>query len=95
LRVLALFLESPDNPRYGLEISKEAQVRPSSLYPLLARLEAAGWLESEWETVDPHTERRPARRWYRLTRLGTAEARRELEPLVARLRALGPALGGL
>ena len=87
MKVLAVFLEDRDAARYGLEIANEAGVRTSSLYPLLAKLEAMGWLRSDWEEIDPHKEGRPARRMYRLTSLGVAEARRELRPIYERLRA--------
>ena len=39
-----------------------------TLYPLLARLEAAGWFTSEWEDVDPSEVGRPRRRLYKLHR---------------------------
>ena len=46
-----------DGPKYGLEISKEAQDRTNgyfdfkvgSLYPALHRLEGAGWLQGEFQ----------------------------------------------
>jgi DNA-binding PadR family transcriptional regulator len=37
---------------------------------MLARLEAAGWLSSEWEAIDPREAGRPRRRFYRLTASG-------------------------
>ncbi len=92
LRVLALFLEAPQTGRYVLEIAKEAGVGSSTLYPLLARLEAAGWLTSEWEDLDPKAEGRPARRLYWITDLGIVEARNEIRPLLARLRNMRPGL---
>lgn len=36
-------------------------------HPILTRLEAAGWVESRCEEVDPQIAGRPARRYYRLT----------------------------
>jgi hypothetical protein len=35
---------------------KATKVGSGTLYPMLARLEAAGWLTSEWEVVDPSEE---------------------------------------
>lgn len=91
--VLAYFLESPSRLRYGLEISRDTGVRPNRMYPLLARLEADGWLESGWEDVDPHAAGRPARRLYRMTQRGSAEAWNELGPIYERLRVAKPQLG--
>jgi PadR family transcriptional regulator PadR len=67
LRVLAA---QPSTPMYGLEIGKASHLPSGTLYPILARLEREGWLESGWEDVDPSTERRPRRRYYHLTTLG-------------------------
>ena len=54
----------------GAEISKETGLASGSLYPILMRLEKAGWLLSEWEAGDPATLGRPRRRFYRVTALG-------------------------
>jgi DNA-binding PadR family transcriptional regulator len=60
------------------------------LYPMLAKLEAAGWLDTEVEQIDPSEAKRPPRRWYRLSERGAAMARHE----VAAARAeLAPRLG--
>jgi DNA-binding PadR family transcriptional regulator len=60
-------------PQWGLEIIK-ATGRPSgTIYPLLDRLESAGWVTSAW---DEHQDRKgPRRRLYVLTRDGATEAR--------------------
>jgi PadR family transcriptional regulator, regulatory protein PadR len=69
--VLEVLLTS-DRPRWGLELIK-ATGRPSgSVYPLLDRLEQAGWVRSSW---DEDTGRRgPRRRMYVLTADGAREA---------------------
>jgi transcriptional regulator len=62
-----------DLPRHGYEISKQIEVRSkgritfhaASLYPLLYRLEARGWISGRWVET---TGRR--RRYYRLTASG-------------------------
>jgi transcriptional regulator len=51
-------------------LSKEVlSVEEGSLYPALYRMEARGWLSSEWSVTD--TGRRA--RFYRLTRAGRAQ----------------------
>ena len=63
-----------DSPRWGLEIIKLTGRPSGSVYPLLDRLERAGWVTSSW---DDDVERRgPRRRMYRLTAEGALEARR-------------------
>ena len=75
LRVLTAVLSRPQEQIYGLEIVRSASLASGTVYPVLARLELAGWLTSEWEAVDPAIVGRPKRRVYRLTALGEAEAR--------------------
>lgn len=86
--VLGVLLAS-EQPRWGLEIIK-ATGRPSgSVYPLLDRLEQAGWVTSHWD--DDTARRGPRRRMYRLTAAGAAEARRVVARAAATERPPRPA----
>jgi hypothetical protein len=58
----------------GAEIHKLTGVGTGTLYPILLRFEAAGWLGSRWETIDPKEAGRPRKRLYRLTPNGLARA---------------------
>lgn len=87
--VLEALAEDPGRARYGLEIIEATGLLPGTIYPILARLEQAGWLHSEWEIVDEHAAGRPRRRYYRLTADGataasaataSAEHRRRVRP---------------
>ncbi|GLY83060.1 PadR family transcriptional regulator [Actinoallomurus iriomotensis] len=84
-KVLRVFIEEPDAPRYGLELMKATGLPSGSLYPVLARLERAGWVRSSRERIDPAVEGRPPRRYYRLTPDGLASARTELAALTEQL----------
>jgi PadR family transcriptional regulator PadR len=79
LGIFAVLTEDSGQPRYGLEIAREANLRHTTIYDTLARLEAAGWLRSQWEEIDPRADGRPRRRLYSLTGLGAAVARNALE----------------
>lgn len=79
LDIFAVLIEDLGQPRYGLEISREANLRHTTIYDTLARLEAAGWLRSEWEEINPRADGRPRRRLYSLTGLGESVARNALE----------------
>jgi PadR family transcriptional regulator, regulatory protein PadR len=81
LKVLRFLLEKPREGRSGAEMSKAAKVGSGTLYPMLARLEAAGWLTSEWEAIDPSEAGRPRRRFYKLTAVGQNNARAALADL--------------
>lgn len=79
LGIFAVLFEDVGEPRYGLEIAKAADLSHTTIYDILARLEAAGWLRSEWEIPSSRTDKRPRRRLYRLTPLGESTARRSIE----------------
>ncbi|HEY0132297.1 MAG TPA: PadR family transcriptional regulator [Allosphingosinicella sp.] len=63
---------------YGYELSNSTGIRSGTLYPLLIRLEAQGYLEAEWQP--PVAAGRPPRHAYRLTAAGQALARAEAAP---------------
>ncbi len=70
LKVLRFLLGERHPGRSGAEISISTKVGSGTLYPTLARLEAAGWIAGEWENVDPSEVGRPRRRFYKLTGVG-------------------------
>jgi len=84
-RVLLLFLADPSKPLYGLEIARQAQLQRGTLYPILARLEAAGLLTSDWEEIDPVAAGRHPRRYYSLTHEGLQQAEAVRDALMAAL----------
>jgi DNA-binding PadR family transcriptional regulator len=79
--VLVALLEQPTADRYGLELIRASGYPSGTLYPILLRLQRAGWLEAHWEDIDPVAAGRPARRYYRLTPDGTVAARTEIAAL--------------
>jgi len=76
--VLRALLADPERELYGVEIGQAAGLPSGTIHPILARLEAVGWLTSRWEEIDPRAEGRPARRYYRLTPDGMELARSAL-----------------
>jgi PadR family transcriptional regulator, regulatory protein PadR len=74
LRVLEAFLENPSTELSGADLQKRSRIASGTLYPILLRLESAGWFLSRWETIDPSSAGRPRRRLYRLTASGLARA---------------------
>lgn len=82
LKVLGAMLEDPIAWHYGLRLAKDAKIASGTVYPMLARLERAGWLESKWEKAGPDNEGRPRRRLYRLTGAGEQAASGQLEEIV-------------
>jgi transcriptional regulator len=71
-------------------LSKEVlRVEEGSLYPALYRMEARGWLSSEWGMTE--TARRA--RFYKLTRQGRAQLEAETESWVRLTDAVKSVLG--
>jgi len=70
LRVMRVFIEHPKESLAGSDIWRQTGVLTGTLYPILMRLERAGWLESKWEQLNPSEAGRPRKRLYRLTGLG-------------------------
>jgi PadR family transcriptional regulator, regulatory protein PadR len=96
LKVMAALLADPTAEHYGLRLMGQTGLPSGTLYPILVRLERAGWVRSRWEQVDPAAEGRPTRRYYRLTALGAEQARDEVERMHAQMaraveHRLGPA----
>jgi len=59
--------------RYGLDIVNRTELLPGTVYTTLRRLERRGSIEGRWEDADVAAEeRRPRRRYYRLTVDGAA-----------------------
>jgi DNA-binding PadR family transcriptional regulator len=81
--VLVEMLNEPSKQRYGLDLCDTTGLPSGTIYPILARLERIGWVESDWEDPETHiAEGRPRRRYYLLTREGAecaAEALREIQ----------------
>jgi DNA-binding PadR family transcriptional regulator len=75
LRVLGAFTTSQPEELSGAEIAKKTGLQSGTLYPILARLEEAEWLESKWEDGDPRELGRPRRRLYTMTGFGAKSAR--------------------
>ena len=78
IAVLQAMLEGPTHPHYGLELAGRTHLPTGTIYPILARLEKAGWVSSTWEERDPAELERPRRRFYTLTGLGAHAARAAL-----------------
>lgn len=70
MKVLSAFCEDPKAEMSGREIGRKVNLPSGTVYPILLRLQDAGWLKSRWEDVDPKEAGRPRRRFYTITGLG-------------------------
>jgi PadR family transcriptional regulator PadR len=89
--VLASLLADADSWHYGYDLSKATGLKSGTLYPILMRLDAHGWLEARWEDAPPPGK--PPRHLYKLTARGLQEAPAMLPSAAetARADALRPA----
>lgn len=72
--------------RHGFDVIDTTGLPSGTVYPALGRLERDGLVKSTWEdAAAARAEKRPPRRYYRIT----AQGSRVLENEVARYRALG------
>lgn len=67
VQVACALMEDPDGTHWGYSLSKRAEVRSGVLYPILTRLLNEKWLTDGWEDPTTIREKRPPRRYYKLT----------------------------
>jgi DNA-binding PadR family transcriptional regulator len=73
--------------RYGFDIMEDTGLASGTIYPALARLEQLGCAASQWEESGiAQQEKRPPRRYYEITAVGT----RELALALEKYRSLAP-----
>lgn len=93
-RVLREFVAEASEPRYGYELMQLTGFPSGKLYPILARLQQAGWVTREREHIDAAKAGRPPRYLYRLTPRGAEAAWSELTSLTRQI-APDPTATGL
>jgi len=88
LKVLGQLIANPLSGISGADISKATGIASGTLYPILFRLEKAGWLSSQWEDGHPSELGRPRKRLYQPTSLGMMQykaAFQDIAPVGGRL----------
>lgn len=86
-QVLTVLLSEPFGQHYAMDVARQAGLPLGSVYPILARLQRAGWVTSGQEAIDPETARRRPRRHYQLTGPGARLARQQLRPSPLKARS--------
>jgi DNA-binding PadR family transcriptional regulator len=81
--VLAVLANKRGEWLYGLQIAAATGLKSGSLYPILARLNERGFVESQW--LEPERPGRPPRHAYRITGLGRT-ALREVRESVSSIK---------
>jgi PadR family transcriptional regulator PadR len=89
----AVLLAIRHGHRYGFDVMDATGLPDGTVYPILRRLERRGVLEGVWEDeAKARADQRPARRYYRLTRVGEEALAEVTErfPALVRLFAAEP-----
>ena len=97
VQVALAIMSKPDDRLWGYDLSKETGLRSGVLYPILHRMLDEGWLVDGWEHLDPAIDKRPPRRYYRLTEEGSRQLGALLQSARTdrRFAALKPAFAAL
>lgn len=86
LKVLAILMSRTQDEMSGAEIARSTKLASGTLYPILLRLEEAGWVESRWEAEAPQELGRPRRRFYKITGVGARNAQPALRDVAVALK---------
>ncbi|MGH3854276.1 MAG: PadR family transcriptional regulator [Pseudonocardiaceae bacterium] len=70
VQVAMVLLGDAGGRHWGYELSKQSGVRSGVLYPMLTRMLDEGWVEDGWEDPTTIRDKRPPRRYYKLTSEG-------------------------
>jgi PadR family transcriptional regulator len=74
VQVTLALMANPDGCHWGAETWKRSGVRSGAMYPILWRMLDLGWLADGWEdTAKARAEKRPPRRYYKITPAGKTE----------------------
>jgi PadR family transcriptional regulator, regulatory protein PadR len=91
IAAIAVLKAIAEGVRYGFDIMDATSLPSGSVYPILGRLENAGYVRSRWEKdARAHRAGRPARRLYQITPSGS----RALTAAIEHYRTLGGMLPG-
>ncbi|WP_019010879.1 PadR family transcriptional regulator [Deinococcus aquatilis] len=85
LRVLQVLYQRLDDPHYGLELQRALNISNGALYPILDKLERAGYVKSQLEDLDEVAAGRRKRRYFQLTATGIPFAEEHLRTTLATL----------
>jgi PadR family transcriptional regulator PadR len=88
--VLQIFLENPNEPRYGYDLMRQTGFPSGVLYRVLGRLQRADWLSRDPDQPGASVTGGQPRHMYRLTDAGAAAARDQLAALSRQLRLTAP-----
>lgn len=84
--VVRAMLEAPHEPVYGYQLMQKTGYGTGSLYPVLERMSAMGWIKPDSDPMTDPAERRH-RRLFRFAEGGAEAAREWLERTPVRSRA--------
>ena len=93
MRVLDVLLSEPNRDDwFALQICRSTRLGSGTVVQIMFRLDRWGWVESRWEDFDAaRDQRRPRRKFYRLTGMGASRADAYIHEALPRTLRLRPA----
>jgi DNA-binding PadR family transcriptional regulator len=93
LKVLDLLLSDiKRDDWFSLEVCRSTDLGSGTVVQIFFRLEQWGWVESTWEDVGAaNHDRRPRRKFYRMTGMGARKAQQVMENTLPRSLRFRPA----
>ena len=92
LSAVAILGALRESIRHGFDIMDATGLPSGTVYPILGRLERAGYVRSRWESqATAQHEKRPPRRYYEITAAGA----RALAASIEHYRTLGGRAGSI
>ena len=66
--------------RYGFDIMDTSELPSGTVYPILSRLEKAGYIRGRWEPAETaQRDKRPTRRYYEISAAGSKALARSVD----------------
>jgi PadR family transcriptional regulator PadR len=79
VQVTLAIMVDPDAQHWGYDLRQRSGVKSGVLYPMLTRMQAAGWLITRWEEPATIQGKRSPRQYYELTPEGRTEFERVID----------------
>jgi DNA-binding PadR family transcriptional regulator len=80
LATVRVLISVANGVRYGFDIMDASELPSGTVYPILARLEKAGFIRGRWEPAETaQRDKRPTRRYYEISAAGSKALARSVE----------------
>ena len=80
LATVRVLVSIANGARYGFDIMDSSELPSGTVYPILSRLEKAGYIRGRWEPAETaQRDKRPTRRYYEISAAGSKALARSVD----------------